>query len=252
MEPEERRRSLELQSKYNARITIAKNARLAFAAKNYPVAAKQYTEYLSVLSHARDIEDIYALSPKDFDEKTPVSELLLISHVYWDLSKMYESSPKLAENYSKALNQFVKFTANQPYQVLNSEMVRKYIRKKKRTKSVNQELVKITETYQEIFSQSKSCFVATYCFGQDHYKTNVLRDFKSELLRWPFGANVVGYYYRISPKLINIAQSNKLIDKITRVTIIPALSIFAFFTQSRIFKLCSYYLKLLQNRGSNH
>jgi hypothetical protein len=252
MDPEERRRSLELQAMYNKRITVAKSGRQAFVARNYTISVKQYTEYLSILCHAKNVHDIFKLAPKDFDEKTPVSELLLISHVYWDLSKMYESSPSFADSYSKALNQFVTFTANQPYQVLNSEMVRKYIKRRKKAKSVKVELLQITETYQDIFAQSKSCFVASYCFGDLHPKTNTLRLFKLELLNWPLGTKLVHYYYKFSPKFIELAKSSKLIDKITRLTIVPALSIFAFFTQTSIFKLCSSYLKLLRNRGSNH
>ena len=65
-----------------------------------------------------------------FDAKRQVTELLLISHVYWELARINEMPPKLQKNFSRSLNQFVKFTINQPYQVLNSEMLRKYIKKK--------------------------------------------------------------------------------------------------------------------------
>lgn len=248
---EERRRELELRAKYNQRITVAKIGRNAFTNKNYTKAIKEYTEYLTVLGHAKGIEDIFSLAPSNFDEKTPVSELLLISHVYWDLGRMYSSSPKYIDYYKKSLEQFVKFTANQPYQVLNSEMVRKFIKKQKRTKQDEDSLKLLDETYSKIFSESSSCFVATYAFGQDHPITNKLRVFKQHLLDWPFGIQIVDQYYKKSPKLIEYLINHKVIAKLARLTIIPVLRAFAFFSQTSIFKLCSYCLKLLPKRGSN-
>ncbi len=60
-----------------------------------------------------------------------MTEMLLISHVYWELSRVYEMTPKLQVAFDKCLKQFVRFTINQPYQVLNSEVLRKYIKKNK-------------------------------------------------------------------------------------------------------------------------
>ncbi len=251
-EQEERRRDLELTAKYNQRITIAKVARNAFLAKNYTNAIRQYTEYLTVLGHAKEIEDIFTLSPSDFDEKTPVSELLLISHVYWDLGRMYASSPNYTEYHHKSLAQFVKFTANQPYQVLNSEMVRKFIKKRKRAKDDETYLEFLGTIHSQIFTESNSCFVASYAFGSEHEVTNTLRKFKKDLLKWPLGFHSVRLYYKYSPLLINYIVRHKVLDKFTRLTIIPILRTFAFFTQTSIFNRCSSFLKLLQSLGSNH
>jgi hypothetical protein len=248
---EERRRELELRAKYNQRITVAKVGRNAYLNKNYTKAIKEYTEYLTVLGHAKEVEDIFSLAPSNFDEKTPVSELLLISHVYWDLGRMYSSSPKFIDYYTKSLDQFVKFTANQPYQVLNSEMVRKFIKKEKRTKKDIESLKILEETYSKILSESNSCFIATYAFGSNHYVTQKLRIFKIHLLDWPFGVQFVDLYYKKSPKLIEYLNNHKVIAKLARLTIIPVLRAFAFLSQTSIFKLCSYCLKLLPKLGSN-
>lgn len=251
-EQEERRRDLELTAKYNQRITIAKVARNAFTARNYTLAIKHYTEYLTILAHSKGIEDIFTLSPSDFDEKTPVSELLLISHVYWDLGRMYSSSPNYIDYQKKSLAQFVKFTVNQPYQVLNSEMVRKFIKKRKRAKDSPEYLETLTNMHAQIFTESNSCFVASYAFGYEHATTNQLRVFKKELLKWPFGSSTVRLYYKYSPRLIDYIIQHKNLDQLTRLTIVPILRTFAFFTQTSIFKRCSSFLKLLQNHGSNH
>lgn len=248
---EERRRDLELTAKYNQRITIAKVARNAFTAKNYTLAIKHYTEYLTILAHSKEIEDIFTLSPSDFDEKTPVSELLLISHVYWDLARMYASSANYLEYQQKSLAQFVKFTANQPYQVLNSEMVRKFIKKRTRAKDSLEYLEILSGIHSQIFTESNSCFIASYAFGYEHKTTYTLRQFKAELLDWPFGVTLVRIYYKYSPALIDYIVHKRSLNYFTRLTIVPILRIFAFFTQTSIFRSCSSFLKLLQNLGSN-
>lgn len=248
MDQEERRRKLELNARFNQRITVAKVARNAFKAKNYVNAVKQYTEYLNILCHAKEVEDIFSLTPEDFDDTTAVSEILLISHVYWDLSRMYETNPKFKEMYSKSINQFVKFSANQPFQVLNAEMVRKYIKKRKRNGQVTEELSALDQTYSDIYSQSKSCFIASSCFGNEDRITNILRDFKSRhLIKWPFGIDLIKTYYTVSPRIVIFIDNYSYLKKIIN----PALRAFAFLTQTSIFNKCSSYLKLLRNRGLN-
>ncbi len=244
----EQQRRVLLQRKFGQRITIARQGREAFLAKEYVICMHKYLEYLTIVSDSRDVEDIYALSPSDFDDKTQLSELLLISHIYWEMARINEMTPKLQANFQKCLSQFVKFTINQPYQVLNAEMLRKY---NKMNAKRSRFATKYSEAYSEIFVQSKKCFIATECFGYDHPHTNNLRVFKNELLQWPFGEVLVATYYKSSPLMIKKLHQIALLETLKKYLVVPFLTFFSLFTETSIFKRCSYYLKLLQKNGSN-
>lgn len=229
----DKKRHLALQKKYNQRITIAKQGREFFAQKDYVNAAKRYNEYLAILSELNEVEDIYHLTPSMFDEKTQVTEMLLISHVYWDLSRVNEMTPKLQVAYNKCMKQFVRFTANQPYQVLNAEMLRKYIKKNKHK---TPQLGVLNHTYSEIFVQSKKCYIATMCFGPNAIETNTLRHFKLKLLQLPFGEKLVSLYYFYSSKLVDACEERKVLRLTTTSFSKPILICFAYVLKRSILK----------------
>lgn len=204
---EKKKKRLALQSKYTQRITIAKNGREAFLQKDYVTATKKYTEYLGILSELNELEDVYSLKPSMFDPNKDVTELLLISHVYWEMARINEMTPKLQATYKKCLAQFVKFTINQPYQVFNSEMLRKYIKKNKR-KSI--QLSMLNEAYSQIFVQSRKCYIATFCFGEESKEVIILRKFKNDLLAYSFGRKLVSFYYKNSFKLVTKLEKNNI------------------------------------------
>lgn len=245
----DKQKKLALQKKFSTRITIARQGREAFLAKDYVTALKRYNEYLSILSESKEIQDIYALTPAMFNNKTQVTEMLLISHIYWEIARINEMTPKLQANFQKALSQFVKFTTNQPYQVLNAEMLRKYIKKNQKS---SRQIALLNDAYSQIFVQSKKCYIATMCMGENHEVTRQLRDFKSHLLKWPYGQKLVECYYRLSSKLVNYLENKIILQKNLKRAISPLLTFFAKFTQTGIFNKCSYFLKSLPKNGSNH
>ena len=221
---EKKKQKLALQKKYGQRITIARQAREAFLQKDYITAQRKYYEYLGILCELNEIEDIFKLSPTMFDNKREVTEMLLVSHVYWEIARINEKSPQLEKVFQKALGQFVKFTINQPYQVLNAEMLRKYIKKNKR---VTTKYSTLNGAYQQIFVQSRKCYIATHCLGHDSEWTNTLRQFKLELLKIPGGLEFVRIYYLLSPKLIEIFQHHPKLDRIIQPFIRLSLKSFA-------------------------
>jgi hypothetical protein len=203
---EQKQKKLSLQKKINQRITIAKHAREAFLAKDYLNATKKYNEYLSILAEVHEVSDIYKLSPSMFDPKKDVTEMLLISHVYWELARINEMTPKLQKNFHLALSQFVKFTVNQPFQVLNAEMLRKYIKKNKRT---SKQIASLEEAYQQIFVQSKKCYIASMCFGENSQTTHDLRRIKVFLTKSSFGIIFIRTYYYYSSKLVSFCENHQ-------------------------------------------
>lgn len=210
-----------IRAKYNQRITIAKNGREMFLAKDYTGAAKKYNEYLGILTEIQEVEDIYSITPAKFDPKADVTEMLLISHVYWELSRVYEMTPKLQVAFDKCLKQFVRFTVNQPYQVLNSEVLRKYIKK---NKHVSRQILALEKAYSQIQVQSKKCFVATVSLGPDHQATEALRLFKKRRLKGKLASRFVAFYYKFSHPLVEWLETRPLMKrgfaKITKAPLI--------------------------------
>ena len=244
-----KQKKLALQKRFGIRITIARQGREAFLVKDYVNALTKYNEYLGILAESKDIQDIYNLTPAMFNVKTQITELLLISHIFWEIARINEMTPKLQVNFQRGLSQFIKFTVNQPYQVLNAEMLRKYIKKNAKT---SKQIGALNDAYSQIFVQSKKCYIATMCYGDDHQVTNQLRVFKRHILNWPFGTIFVGLYYKYSSRLCIYLEYKTLLKNLIIIFTKPFLSLFANFTESGIFKRCSYYLKSLPKNGSNH
>lgn len=217
---EEKRRHLALQQKYGTRITTVRKAREAFARKDYLNATKLYQDYLSVLAQTKEVDDIYKLSPTHFDKNSDITEMLLISHVYWDLSRINEKTPKLQSAFQLSLSQFVKFTINQPYQVLNSEMLRRYIKK---FKSVSPQRGSLNKAYDQIFIQSKKCYIATMCLGPNDTDTQLLRLYKDKMLRHKMGKKFVEYYYIQSSKLVSFLMYRPKLKRISVIIFKPIL-----------------------------
>lgn len=232
-EKDKSRRKLALQKKYSQRITIARQGRDDFTQKDYLSAMKKYNEYLGILAELNDAEDVFELSPTMFDNKKEVTEMLLISHIYWEIARMNEMTPKLQNTYQKALSQFIKFTINQPYQILNAEMLRKYIKK---NKGVSQQIGRLNEAHQQIFVQSKKCYIATMCYGSEHQNTMTLRKFKLILTKTKLGLHFIDVYYRYSSRLVSYCEKNGLLKYLITSSTRPILTLFAKALRSSIFK----------------
>lgn len=188
-----------IERKYKIRITIAKEGRKFFLEKDYVKAAQKYHEYLEILAYYKSLSSIFDLRPSHFDKNDEITEMLLISNIFWELACIYELTPKLQDSFQKCLNQFVTFTVNQKFQVLNSEMLRKYIKSnKKKIKNIS----KMQEAYGKIQSESKACYIATLCFGNSHPVTMNIRSLKPFLLKFILGQKFVRIYYVFSTKLL--------------------------------------------------
>jgi len=225
---EEKRKKLTLQKRYAGRITVAKIGREAFLARDFVTATRKYNEYLGIIADIQEKSSIFHLAPEKFDKTREVTEMLFISQIYWELARVYEMTPKLQEGFHKSLDQFVRFTINQPYQVLNAEMLRKYIKKNKYR---SKQIVALEKAYAKIFVQSKKCFIATHTFGENHPITNELRHFKAWLLSKKYGQHLVASYYRFSSPLVDFLDQSPKFSLFFKFVTAPLL-----FTFSKLIK----------------
>ena len=218
----DRERMLVLKHKFEHRITIAKYGKESMKNGNYTNAISKYIEYLQVMADVKRLSDFYQLTPHHFDQKRDLTEMLMISHIFLEMARIYDAIPKFAEEAQRCLDQFVAFTINQPYQVVNSEMVRKLIKK---GAYKNAEVFRLA--YLQIFVQSKKCYVVTFCYGTDHQTTQDFRQLKEVLLETNWGRELVRIYYQYSSTAVERWERSLWMSILASTLIKPFLALFS-------------------------
>jgi hypothetical protein len=219
---EEREKMLLLKHKVDNRITTARFGKESLDAGDYAGAVKRFNEYLTTIAEYKKVDDFYQLKVSHFDNKRDLTEMLLISHIFFEMARIYDAIPRFNGEFKKCLGLFVHFSVNQPYQVVNSELVRKYLKK-----STFKNPDDFRNAYQQIFIQSKKCYIVTYCYESEHHITEDYRLFKSWLLKSDFGFELVNTYYRFSSSVINKWSDSPFLKISGKYFLKPMLMIFA-------------------------
>jgi hypothetical protein len=219
---EERERILKLKHRFENRVTVARYGKESLDAGDYGNALKKFIDYLNIMAEVKEVQGIYELSVQHFDPKKEITEMLMISHLYFEMARMYDAVPKFHDEARKCLDQFVAFTANQPYQVVNSEMVRKHLKK-----SIFKNPEIFRNAYQQIYVQSKKCYVVTYCYGETHSITQDCRELKELFLETTLGMKLVNYYYRFSSVAVPVCEKSFFLRNLTKAILKPALLLFS-------------------------
>lgn len=219
---EERERMLLLKHKFENRITIAKFGKENLDNGDYTNSIGKFVEYLQTMAEVKKVKDIYSLKPGNFDPKRDLTEMLMISHIYFEMARIYDAVPKFADESKKCLDQFVLFSANQPYQVVNSEMIRKHLKK-----SLFKNPDAFRFAYQQIYVQSKKCYVVTFCYGTNHPMTQQYREFKDWLLESRIGQELVRIYYTHSSVFVPKWESSRIAHLGSSLVVKPLLVLFS-------------------------
>lgn len=214
------RKKHQIEEIYRTRLTYLKKAQIFVREDKMAQAVDSYNKYLGVLSLYFDIPED-RLSPTLFNAETDLTELLLISHAYWDLAKAYDRSPNLQRECLRCLEQFVKFSIGFKYQHVNAQIIRKFNNKKQA-----HNLKAFENAYQRIQVSSKKCFIATMCFGENHPKTEALRNFRFRLIHYTAGRIFISLYNAISPLIVNILEKNNMIRDLSVFFIRPLITFF--------------------------
>lgn len=230
---DERERILKLKHKYENRITVAKYGKESLDAGDYANALRKFTDYLAIMAEIKEVKEIFDLRINHFDPKKDITEMLMISHIFFEMARLYDAVPKFQPDVQKCLDLFVHFSANQPFQVVNSEMVRKYLKK-----SVFKNPDMFRNAYQQIFVQSKKCYVVTFCYGDSHLVTRDYRAFKDWLLSYQLGQDLVRHYYCFSSVVVPKYENNFWFRMTSTLFIKPLLLLFSKTLLPVILKRC--------------
>ena len=219
-ENEEQEKPKAVLQMYKKRLSILKVAHQNASQDNLVKAVEGYHEYLRILAKYNDVKE-ENLRPTHFDSEKEVAEIMMVSQVYWGLAKAYDRNVKFQREAQRYLDQFVKFSIGFKFQYLNSKMLKKFIDKRQ---AYNPKM--FSDAHRQIQVDSKKCYIATFCYSENHPNVALLREFKKSIVETYLGFKFVETYYKVSPALIAIAEKNFLFKILIKTFFIPFIYFF--------------------------
>ncbi len=183
---------------WKSRVNLVKQGRTLMTNKQFAEAAATYEKYLKVLELIYEIRS-GELGPETFNKSSRSKELTVITSVYWDLLRIYDTSPRYHERMLKAAGKLALFL---PYSKILSQVSKALITFERTSK--NSKIIK--SLMKQLKIKTGSCFIATAVYESEfHHDLTVLRYFRDHKLKASFwGRKFTYYYYKFSP---NIAKS---------------------------------------------
>lgn len=193
------------------RVTLIKQAKQFVAQKNFSDAAVSYEKYLKVLEIVYDLKP-GGLKPELFKNDRG-QEMTVITSVYWDLMRVYDSNERYKDRQSKAaekLAEFARFTPIFPQIMRKADAQSRTARNPEAFKK----FVKLSN------SARPRCFIATAAFEYRSPEVDALCRFRDDVLKSNrLGRSVVAAYYRVSPSIAAHLDRNPTLKPTTRVLI---------------------------------
>lgn len=182
---------------HKRRMEYAASGALAVKKKNFADAVKFFQGYLKILEEMKGAPP-GGLVPSLFDREKEVGELILVSGIYWDMTKIFDRS-RTKEQYAeftRYLEKFQLFSRGMPFEAVCREMLRKYLRNDKPIHSKE-----FREAYRHM--AGTKCFVATSLVDVIGPETlPKLRRFRDRRLRHSAGGRrFIRAYYAFGPSL---------------------------------------------------
>ncbi len=202
---------------WKSRVNLIKQARSLMSQKAYSEAAVAYEKYLRVL------EMVYNkkkgdLSPEVFNNSTRSKELTVVASVYWDLIRIYDTSPRYGNRMGQAAGKLSQFL---PFSPLYPDIVKKAESFSRTAKNpgVVKNFLKSTK------SNRGRCFIATAVFANGLApEVVILRQFRDQyLLQRALGRFAIAAYYKHSPPIAQWISKNPWV----RSPLIPVFRLIA-------------------------
>jgi len=199
------------QSKFKMRFSLVKEGKDAIKTGNPSKASKMYTRYLENMAEHYEV-DLDELGPDRLPKDLKVSELIIMSQVSYELSRICDLSKhsESREKTSLYLGIFERLTIDSKFQSMNIQLLRKHLNK---TRFNNKELFE--DCLDRITQKSGFCFISSYAFG---YTTEITEHFRS--LKKYLPKKFTQKYYIYSPRLVKILNRNKKAGLFVKHTII--------------------------------
>lgn len=194
------------------RVSLVKQAKGHLAQKNFSDAAVAFEKYIRVLEIVYDMKP-GELKPDMFRHDSKSQEMTVITSVYWDLMRVYDSNPRYADRQMKAaekLAEFARFTPIFPH-----------IMRKAESQSRS---AKNAEAFRKFLKLSNSkrprCFIATSAFEYRNSTVEALCHFRDhQLKKTSAGRKFIRFYYRYSPGVARFLDRHPSLKPATRAAL---------------------------------
>ncbi|HVK60883.1 MAG TPA: CFI-box-CTERM domain-containing protein [Bdellovibrionales bacterium] len=208
------------------RVGLVKQAKQFITQKNFSEAAVSFEKYLRVLEIVYDTK-AGELTPDLFKGEAKSQEMTVITSVYWDLMRVYDTNPRYLDRQMKAaekLAEFARFTPIFPHIMRKAEV---QLRSAKHPDAFKK-FIKLSN------SRRPRCFIATAAFdGQRTETVDALCRFRDERLkRSRLGRSLVVIYYSISPSIAEMLDRHPRLKPAVRA-VLNRLAILMSFGTSR-------------------
>ncbi len=210
------------------RVELVKQARQHMLYKGYSEAAVLYEKYLRV------IELVYnkkkgELSPEIFNNSKHSKELNVIAAVYWDLLRIYDSSPRHMTRMQETADMLARFL---PHSHLYPHIARKadqFLAQSNNPEIIRQFMIAVK-------AKIGRCFIATAAFENSLTEEILfLQNFRDQKLKSnALGRRFIKFYYKVSPSIALFIARHSILRMLTRWGIKQLIS----FIKLVIFILC--------------
>lgn len=196
------------------RVSLIKKARSLMNGKNFSQAAITYEKYLKILEIVFALKKGEVLSPTHFKDSARTSEITVVTSVYWDLLRVYDTNEKYNERQMAAAKQlaiFIQYSPIYPDIIKRAQAFAKSAKNPQTIKSF----------IKEASSQRPRCFIASSSFESNFAPEVIyLRLFRDYFLnKLPFGQLFIQMYYRVSPKIATILDSSFILRTLSKALI---------------------------------
>jgi hypothetical protein len=198
---------------WKSRVNLVKHARQMMLQKAFPEAAVSYEKYIRVLEISYDLKP-GELKPDVFGKTARSKELTVIATTYWDLLRIYDTSPQYRDRMSRAAQKLAEFL---PYSTIAPDVI-----KKAQAWAASAKNPDIVREFLRLSKASSSrCFIATAAFADaSHPVVCDLREFRDRvLLRHPSGVKFVLWYYRVSPAIAHWIDRRPVARRLTQIAL---------------------------------
>ena len=195
---------------WHNRIAFLKKGNSLMQSKLFGEAAVTYEKYLKILEMVYDTKS-GELSPEQFKDTARTAELPVITSVYWDLLRIYDTSPKCLDRQKRAAVQLARFATMTP---LYADILRKAEAFQRQCK--NPAVIKLF--IDNSAKKRPKCFIATAAFETPlSREVQILRFYRDFYLKKHFlGKKFVFIYYRLSPAIARLVDRSPVSKKIVR------------------------------------
>lgn len=178
------------------RVDFLKQARNLMSIRAYPEAGLMYEKYMKSVAIGFEIKPT-EITPDLFKDPRHRKELTVMSYVFWDLYKVYDTNPKYADKQRMIAQKLIDFAhSNSNIQADLARKLHNYTRY-----ATNKSLT--NEVLRSVDKNLVRCFIATAAFETRLApEVQILCAFRDQFLKNYFlGRAFIHTYYKISPPI---------------------------------------------------